>query len=127
MLHVDEQSHFLEIHPLDHPRTNFHSLTLFQGTACWPCRQRKVRCTNDLPCENCVKREHPQLCSYKPNRSSASKQGTISTGSNLGKKRAHSPDGSPENVQEGDRPPSGWRAAIGMYLNPGKTIEHLAE
>ncbi|KAG5951506.1 hypothetical protein E4U53_002955 [Claviceps sorghi] len=41
------------------------------GTACWPCRQRKVKCDNKQPCENCVKREHPHLCSYKPNRSVA--------------------------------------------------------
>ncbi|KAI0874353.1 fungal-specific transcription factor domain-containing protein [Hypoxylon argillaceum] len=82
------------------------------GTACWPCRQRKVKCTNDLPCENCIKREHPQLCSYKPNRSSASKQVSISAGSNLGKKRAHSPDASSDNAQEGDRQPDGWRQAI---------------
>ncbi|KAG5985853.1 hypothetical protein E4U54_005757, partial [Claviceps lovelessii] len=38
------------------------------GTACWPCRQRKVKCDNKQPCENCVKREHSHLCSYKPNR-----------------------------------------------------------
>ncbi|KAI8627359.1 fungal-specific transcription factor domain-containing protein [Xylariaceae sp. FL1651] len=82
------------------------------GTACWPCRQRKVRCTNDLPCENCVKREHPQLCNYKPNRSSAARQSSIPTGSNLGKKRAHSPDASPENSQEVERQPEGWRRAI---------------
>ncbi|KAI1484412.1 fungal-specific transcription factor domain-containing protein [Biscogniauxia mediterranea] len=82
------------------------------GTACWPCRQRKVKCTNDLPCENCVKREHPQLCSYKPNRSSASKQGSISASSNQGKKRAHSPDGSLDNDQESDRQPEGWRRAL---------------
>ncbi|KAI1194746.1 fungal-specific transcription factor domain-containing protein [Nemania serpens] len=82
------------------------------GTACWPCRQRKVKCTNDLPCENCIKREHPQLCSYKPNRSSSSKQSSIPPGTNLGKKRAHSPDASPDNVQEGDRQPDGWRQAI---------------
>ncbi|EQL00911.1 Fungal specific transcription factor [Ophiocordyceps sinensis CO18] len=44
------------------------------GTACWPCRQRKVKCDNKQPCENCVKRDHPQLCSYKPNRSSTNKQ-----------------------------------------------------
>ncbi|KZL70442.1 fungal specific transcription factor domain-containing protein [Colletotrichum tofieldiae] len=39
--------------------------------ACWPCRQRKVKCDNKQPCENCVKREHPQLCSYKPNRTAS--------------------------------------------------------
>jgi hypothetical protein len=33
----------------------------------------------------------------------------------LGKKRAHSSDGSPETPQEGDRQPDGWRQAIGMY------------
>ncbi|RCI15359.1 hypothetical protein L249_6505 [Ophiocordyceps polyrhachis-furcata BCC 54312] len=38
------------------------------GSACWPCRQRKVKCDNKQPCENCVKREHTELCSYKPNR-----------------------------------------------------------
>ncbi|KAI1500423.1 fungal-specific transcription factor domain-containing protein [Biscogniauxia marginata] len=82
------------------------------GTACWPCRQRKVKCTNDLPCENCVKREHPQLCSYKPNRSSASKQGSISTGNTQGKKRVHSPDESVDNDQESDRQPEGWRRTL---------------
>ncbi|KAI1325226.1 fungal-specific transcription factor domain-containing protein [Xylariaceae sp. FL0255] len=83
------------------------------GTACWPCRQRKVRCTNDLPCENCVKREHPQLCNYKPNRSSASKQGgALPTTSDLGKKRAHSPDNGPDPTQERDRQPESWRRAI---------------
>ncbi|KAI0481875.1 fungal-specific transcription factor domain-containing protein [Xylaria cf. heliscus] len=83
------------------------------GTACWPCRQRKVKCTNDLPCENCIKREHPQLCSYKPNRSAASKQASLATGSNSSKKRAHSPDGIGDNAQEGDQQqPDGWRQAI---------------
>ncbi|OIW32898.1 hypothetical protein CONLIGDRAFT_155378 [Coniochaeta ligniaria NRRL 30616] len=65
------------------------------GTACWPCRQRKVKCDNKSPCENCVKREHPQLCSYKPNR--ASTHGTLKNGSAVsepshGLKRQHSPD-----------------------------------
>ncbi|KAH7038230.1 fungal-specific transcription factor domain-containing protein [Microdochium trichocladiopsis] len=47
------------------------------GTACWPCRQRKVKCDNKHPCDNCVKREHPQLCSYRPNRPSAASAGTV--------------------------------------------------
>ncbi|CAK7200251.1 hypothetical protein SEUCBS139899_002942 [Sporothrix eucalyptigena] len=80
------------------------------GTACWPCRQRKVKCDNKQPCENCVKRDHAQLCSYKPNRPSAGKHGastassttavpsTESASTNLlltsGKKRAHSPSSS---------------------------------
>ncbi|KAM7187545.1 Fungal specific transcription factor domain containing protein [Rhypophila sp. PSN 637] len=63
------------------------------GTACWPCRQRKVKCDNQSPCENCVKREHPQLCSYKPNRSGSGKSGSVGgTDISQSKKRPHSPD-----------------------------------
>ncbi|KAK3368686.1 fungal-specific transcription factor domain-containing protein [Podospora didyma] len=62
------------------------------GTACWPCRQRKVKCDNRSPCENCVKREHPQLCSYKPNRSATGKTGSFGAEQLPGKKRARSPD-----------------------------------
>lgn len=61
------------------------------GTACWPCRQRKVKCDNKQPCENCVKREHPQLCSYKPNRSAKSNASVDATG-HVNKKRALSTD-----------------------------------
>ncbi|KAF7551189.1 hypothetical protein G7Z17_g5198 [Cylindrodendrum hubeiense] len=61
------------------------------GTACWPCRQRKVKCDNKQPCENCVKREHPRLCSYKPNRSSTAKNpSTGSEASQSNRKRTHS-------------------------------------
>ncbi|KAG5982042.1 hypothetical protein E4U55_002390 [Claviceps digitariae] len=51
------------------------------GTACWPCRQRKVKCDNKQPCENCVKREHPHLCSYKPNRAVANNSASSSSSS----------------------------------------------
>lgn len=61
------------------------------GTACWPCRQRKVKCDNKQPCENCVKREHPQLCSYKPNRSAKSNASADAAG-HVNKKRALSID-----------------------------------
>ncbi|KAK1756496.1 fungal-specific transcription factor domain-containing protein [Echria macrotheca] len=62
------------------------------GTACWPCRQRKVKCDNKSPCENCVKREHTQLCSYKPNRSATGKTGSFSDTKSESKKRPHSPE-----------------------------------
>ncbi|KAI1866914.1 hypothetical protein JX265_007490 [Neoarthrinium moseri] len=82
------------------------------GTACWPCRQRKVKCDNQQPCENCVKREHPQLCSYKPNRSNAAKSGSIDAGSIQGKKRPHSPDSSVDYDHGNDHQPSGWPRAL---------------
>jgi hypothetical protein len=62
------------------------------GTACWPCRQRKVKCDNRSPCENCVKREHPQLCSYKPNRSAAKGGSAAPSEGSHHRKRPHSPD-----------------------------------
>lgn len=87
------------------------------GTACWPCRQRKVKCDNKQPCENCVKREHPQLCSYKPNRSNAAKQGSLEH--TLNRKRPHSPVDDHERVRErtgssSDRQPNDWPRAMGM-------------
>lgn len=30
--------------------------------ACYPCRQRKVKCSGDLPCEGCLQRQHPEIC-----------------------------------------------------------------
>ncbi|PSR80895.1 fungal-specific transcription factor domain-domain-containing protein [Coniella lustricola] len=68
------------------------------GTACWPCRQRKVKCDNKEPCDNCVKREHPQLCSYKPNRS-AKASVSESTG-HVSKKRALSIDDNEQILHE---------------------------
>ena len=32
--------------------------------ACFPCRQRKVRCSYETPCQTCVSRDHPELCTY---------------------------------------------------------------
>ncbi|TDZ34793.1 Fusarisetin A cluster transcription factor fsa6 [Colletotrichum spinosum] len=98
------------------------------GTACWPCRQRKVKCDNKQPCENCVKREHPQLCSYKPNRSashgtshkpaasvtteSGSFHGSTATGHGItataanasSRKRPHSPEGAAADIAAGAPP-----------------------
>ncbi|KAF2430302.1 hypothetical protein EJ08DRAFT_589314 [Tothia fuscella] len=34
--------------------------------SCYPCRQRKVRCSHEVPCKTCIEREHPELCSYLP-------------------------------------------------------------
>ncbi|KAL0932406.1 fungal specific transcription factor domain-containing protein [Colletotrichum truncatum] len=94
------------------------------GTACWPCRQRKVKCDNKQPCENCVKREHPQLCSYKPNRTAShsnahkpaasvttdggsvqSGNATAVTSANANsRKRPHSPEGPAADIAAGAPP-----------------------
>ncbi|ATY60570.1 Fungal specific transcription factor [Cordyceps militaris] len=88
------------------------------GTACWPCRQRKVKCDNKHPCENCVRREHPQLCSYKPNRAAApSKPGNTASSAPGSRKRQHSePEEEQEQEQESSRKSDrqeSWPRAIG--------------
>lgn len=83
------------------------------GTACWPCRQRKVKCDNKQPCENCVKREHPQLCSYKPNRSSTNKSSsTLSQNSVPRKRTASFSDARGDEGRKSERQES-WPRAIG--------------
>lgn len=34
--------------------------------ACYPCRQRKVGCNYEAPCQKCIERNHPELCVYDP-------------------------------------------------------------
>ncbi|KAI9048008.1 hypothetical protein LZ554_007806 [Drepanopeziza brunnea f. sp. 'monogermtubi'] len=70
------------------------------GTACWPCRQRKVKCDNQQPCENCVKRDHAGLCSYNPKQNPAK----ASPASVAGVKRPRSP-GSEGSKKDEDRWP----------------------
>ncbi|KAG8425960.1 hypothetical protein J3459_008560 [Metarhizium acridum] len=82
------------------------------GTACWPCRQRKVKCDNKQPCENCVKREHPQLCSYKPNRSSATKNSSAHQNGQT-KKRARSFSDGHDESRKSERGDS-WPRTIGV-------------
>jgi hypothetical protein len=33
-------------------------------TSCYPCRSRKVKCDRQLPCDTCIKRGYPELCSF---------------------------------------------------------------
>lgn len=35
-----------------------------QAKACYPCRQRKVKCDHGQPCQTCQKRRHPEICKY---------------------------------------------------------------
>ncbi|KAK5989818.1 hypothetical protein PT974_08079 [Cladobotryum mycophilum] len=84
------------------------------GTACWPCRQRKVKCDNQQPCENCVKREHPQLCSYKPNRSSASKGGSSASHPSNSRKRARSASETRDETVKAESQDNSWPQALGM-------------
>jgi hypothetical protein len=78
------------------------------GTACWPCRQRKVKCDNKHPCENCVKRDHANLCSYNPKHHTPD----TASGPASGIKRAHSPESESSSRRVEDR----WPRPAGKHL-----------
>lgn len=42
------------------------------ATACYPCRQRKVKCDSDQPCKTCKRRNHPEICIYTAPEQTAS-------------------------------------------------------
>lgn len=35
-----------------------------EARACYPCRQRKVKCDGSQPCRTCRRRGHPEICAY---------------------------------------------------------------
>lgn len=95
-----------------HRQASYGANVVRPGTACWPCRQRKVKCDNKQPCENCVKREHPGLCSYKPNRNSHSKASSTTQESGASRKRARSFSDGRDSAPKAERQES-WPQAIG--------------
>ncbi|KAH8662771.1 fungal-specific transcription factor domain-containing protein [Ilyonectria robusta] len=91
------------------------------GTACWACRQRKVRCDNKQPCENCVERDYAQLCSYEPNHSYTSKQVAVNSKGSKARKRRHSAPYERDEVAEQEQRRSNWLRTIGNADEPDAT------
>ncbi|KOS22275.1 hypothetical protein ESCO_001431 [Escovopsis weberi] len=77
--------------PIDAP-VSLHDLTPDEASRIIHSHRkvRYVKCDNQQPCVNCVKREHAQLCQYKPNRSSAAKNHAAASNASHGRKRARS-------------------------------------
>ncbi|KAL4961563.1 Zn(II)2Cys6 transcription factor [Aspergillus stella-maris] len=48
-----------------------------ESKACYPCRQRKVKCDGEQPCRTCAKRDHPQICAYNVEGTPARKRTSI--------------------------------------------------
>lgn len=42
--------------------------------ACYACHQRKVKCNGEQPCRTCLRRGHPEICTYDASASRASGQ-----------------------------------------------------
>ncbi|KAL4863534.1 hypothetical protein BDV12DRAFT_202008 [Aspergillus spectabilis] len=67
-----------------------------ESKACYPCRQRKVKCDGSHPCRTCVRRDHPQICVYNVEKDSPR--------SNRRGNRIQAEDVSPQNQQALQRP-----------------------
>ncbi|KAL4932395.1 Zn(II)2Cys6 transcription factor [Aspergillus undulatus] len=48
-----------------------------ESKACYPCRQRKVKCEGGHPCRTCARRDHPEICAYNVEQSPARKRVSI--------------------------------------------------
>lgn len=102
------------------PQSIIPELKTCAGTACWPCRQRKVKCDNKQPCENCVKRDHAGLCSYNPKNAAKASAGSVS-----GIKRPRSPGtGSDSSLKRDD---DRWPRTTGTsrFTKPPDAIAHI--
>ncbi|KAH9869612.1 hypothetical protein IAQ61_006821 [Plenodomus lingam] len=67
-LHTPRNGHVMQVTP---PRADVDEILrrkrkAREYKACYPCRQRKVKCDQNVPCRTCVVREHPELCTYHP-------------------------------------------------------------
>lgn len=82
--------------------------------ACYPCRQRKVRCDLARPCRTCVEREHPELCDYHPPNK---KQNTASSSS--------APLALPRADSSGAAPAMGANLAMSTVTLARSDFEHL--
>ncbi|KAL4912741.1 hypothetical protein BDW62DRAFT_11958 [Aspergillus aurantiobrunneus] len=59
---MDNPSPSIERHEID--RVLHLKRKQRESKACYPCRQRKVKCDGARPCRTCVRRDHPQVCVY---------------------------------------------------------------
>jgi len=62
--------------------------------ACYACHRRKVKCDRNLPCDSCVKRDHPELCSYER----PTKKRRIALSSALAQADGSQPEPGPERM-----------------------------
>jgi hypothetical protein len=67
------------------------------ATACYPCRQRKVKCDSNQPCKTCKRRNHPEICIYTAPEKTPSVQtsATKRRVPNSPNREVHSPFSSP--------------------------------
>ncbi|KAL2832524.1 hypothetical protein BDW59DRAFT_157347 [Aspergillus cavernicola] len=50
-----------------------------ESKACYPCRQRKVKCDGGHPCRTCIRRDHPRICAYNVDSRTGARSSTIDT------------------------------------------------
>jgi len=76
--------------------------------ACNPCRQRKVRCSYESPCQTCADRQHPELCQYD---APLSKRVQLGAGSD-GSPRVVPSESLPTAGDDGSEPAGEWDSLL---------------
>lgn len=66
-----------------------------KARVCFPCRQRKVKCDRGTPCQRCIDREHPELCSYQQTPKTRPLDPNLLSSSADASARALAPEGRP--------------------------------
>lgn len=66
-----------------------------EARACYPCRQRKVKCDNGHPCQTCCKRGHPEICTYDIGSPSHGRQSSLERSRSVRSKQVSRDIGSP--------------------------------
>ncbi|BDD61745.1 hypothetical protein MAP00_006772 [Monascus purpureus] len=66
-----------------------------EARACYPCRQRKVKCDNGHPCRTCSKRGHPEICTYDIGSPSHGRQSSLERSRSVRSKQVSRDIGSP--------------------------------
>ena len=82
-----------------------------------------MKCDNKQPCENCVKRDHHSLCSYKPNRNSTSKASSTTQVSHAALASASASRKRARSLSDGRH--ESWPRSIGEDRSGFEQEEHL--
>ncbi|KAH8883311.1 hypothetical protein GQ53DRAFT_732486 [Thozetella sp. PMI_491] len=75
---------------------------LAQPKACYACYKRKVKCDHGSPCGTCVKRGHPDICTYAFEPKSKRRAGLSSEREHAADSSVPGSDKSPVNIQSAD-------------------------
>ncbi|KAI2878153.1 transcriptional regulator family: Fungal Specific TF [Aspergillus niger] len=95
-----------------------------EARACYPCRQRKVKCDSTQPCRTCRRRGHPQICVYDQDSSGSKK--ARSTGQRRSSAASRGTNQTPTAEQAFDAEPQSLPSARSLPEVQPKTRQYYS-